>query len=97
MGPRLEPHVGRQMLGKRQPGTPKECVTGFNGEVVPGGAPGPERGRSRKSTRQGRVRSLFMYARCEGWQGLVDGGWIGCRFVELRADRSFYAAGAGWL
>ena len=62
------------VLGKRQPGTPKECVTGFNGEVVPGGAPGPERGRSRKSTRQGRVRSLFMYARCEGWQGLVNGG-----------------------
>ena len=57
------------MLGKRRPDTPKECLTGFNGEALPGGVPGPVRGRSRKSVRPDRVRSLFIYAGCEGWLG----------------------------
>ena len=62
------------LLSKRRPGTPKECLTGFNGEMLPGGVPRPEWGRSRKSACPSRIRSLFIYARCEGWQGLVDGG-----------------------
>ena len=62
------------LLSKRWPGTPKECLTGFNGEALPGGVPGPEWGRSRKSACPSRVRSLFIYARCGGWQGLVNGG-----------------------
>ena len=54
-----------KVLGKRRPGHQKS-VTGFNGEALPGGVPGPEPGRARKSARPDRVRSLFIYARCEG-------------------------------
>ena len=36
------------VLGKTRPGHRKECLTGFNGEALPGGVPRPERGKSRK-------------------------------------------------
>ena len=38
------------LLGKRRPEHQKECLTGFNGKVLPVRVPRPERGRSRKSS-----------------------------------------------
>ena len=75
LSPSLPPTpVSTYLLGKRRPGTPKECLTGFNGETLLGGVPGPDRGRSRKSARPDHVRSLFIYSLCEGWLGLVYAG-----------------------
>ena len=95
MGPRLGPHVGRQMLGKI-PGHQKECLTGFNGEVLPGGVPGPERGRPRKSA-PGRVGGGFYTFVVRDGQARWTGVQIGCQAKALQADRSFYMAGVGWL
>ena len=39
---------------------------------------------------------LYTHSARDGWVQCMR-VWIGCRFAVSRADRSFYAAGAGWL
>ena len=46
----------------------KKCLTGFNGEALPGGVPEPERGRLRKSAHQAVLEvCLYTQAARDGW------------------------------
>ena len=56
------------MLGKDDQDTKRVSNRLFNGEALPGGVPGPEGGRSRKSA-PGLCWGWFLYARFEGWSG----------------------------
>ena len=84
------------MLGKRRPGHRKECLTGFNGEALGGGIPGPERGRSGKSAPDRVGGGFYTFVARDG-QARWTGVWIGRQAEVSRADRSFYVAGVGQL
>ena len=76
--------------------TPKECLTGFNGEALPGGVPGPnEAGRG--SPRPDRVGGGFYMFVARDGQARWTGVRIGRQAEASRADRSFYVAGVGRL
>ena len=66
----------------------------FNGKALPGGAPGPKRSRSRKSTPDLVGGGFYTFVGRDG-QARLMGLRIGCQAEASRADRSFYVAGVG--
>ena len=68
----------------------------FNGEALPGGVPGPKRGRLRKSV-PGPCWGGFYTFIARDSQARWTGVWIGHQAEASRADRSFYVAGVGRL
>ena len=64
--------------------------------MLPGGVPGPERGRPRKSA-PGRVGGGFYTFVVRDGQARWTGVRIGRQAEASRADRSFYVAAVGQL
>ena len=67
-----------------------------NGEALPGGVPGPKRGRSRKSVPDSVGGGFYTFVGRDG-QARWTGVRIGRQAEALWADRSFYVAGVGRL
>ena len=96
MGPRLGPHIGRQMLGtKNCQDTERVSNRVFNGKVLPGFPDRSEAGRG--SPHPDRIGGGFYTFVSRDGQARWTGVWIGRQAEASQADRSFHEAAVGRL